>query len=100
MIRYSNSLNSFLQLTLEGKPSNVKVTIIKILIAIIMLILIAYLLITFSKKEEEPELKPAPNTTIDYNLLNAERNDGNIVMEDGTNAEVKDGVKRNTSIIF
>ena len=62
-----------------------------------MLILVAYLLITFSKKEEEPELKLAPNTTIDYNLLNVERSDGNIVMEDDTNAEVKDGVKRNTS---
>ena len=81
----------------EGKTSNIKVTIIKVAIAIIMLILVAYLLITFSKKEEEPELKPAPNTTIDYNLLNVERSDGNIVMEDDTNAEVKDGVKRNTS---
>ena len=67
----------------------------KFVIAILVVILIAYLIIVFTKKEDK--LKPAPNTTIDYNLLNVERSDGNIVMENETNAEVKDGVKRNTS---
>ena len=72
-----------------------KINMIKIIIAILIIVAIAYLIIRFSKPEEE--LKPAPNTTIDYNLLNVERSNGNIVMENEANAEVKDGVKRNTS---
>lgn len=74
---------------------SLRVNAAKCIVVVLIVIVIAYLIIAFSKKDEE--LKPAPNTSIDYNLLNVERSNGNIVMEDGTNAEVKDGVKRNTS---
>lgn len=82
---------------IEENRKEIKINVIKLLVIVLVIVIITYLLIAFTKKEEEPQLKPAPNTTIDYNLLNIERSDGNIVMENGTNAEVKDGVKRNTS---
>ena len=81
----------------EKNEKDIGTNVAKIVVIVLIVILIAYLLIAFSKKDEDKGLKPAPNTTIDYNLLNVERSNGNIVMEDGTNAEVKDGVKRNTS---
>lgn len=74
---------------------SLRVNAAKCIVVVLIVIVIFYLIIAFSKKDEE--LKPAPNTSIDYNLLNVERSNGNIVMEDGINAEVKDGVKRNTS---
>ncbi len=66
---------------------------VKCIIAVLVVIGIGYLIITFSKKG----LEPAPNTTIDYNSLNVEKSNGNIVMENDTNAEIKDGTKRNIS---
>ena len=81
----------------EKNEKDIGTNVAKFVVIVLIVILIAYLLIAFSKKDEDKELEPAPNTTIDYNLLNVERSNGNIVMEDGTNAEVKDGVKRNTS---
>lgn len=75
---------------------NLGMNVAKCIVVVLFVIAIAYLIIAFSKTGEE-KLAPAPNTTIDYNLLNVETSNGNIVMENDTNAEVKDGVKRNTS---
>lgn len=64
-----------------------------IIIALIAIILIIMYIISICNPKKE--MKPAPDVEIDYNLLNTEVNNGNITMQSETNAELKDGVKRN-----
>lgn len=69
-------------------------SIIKYILIILFLVIIIgliYFLIVIKQNSTNIE------TEINYNLLNVGKDNGNIIMQNETNAEVKDGVKRNIS---
>lgn len=70
-----------------------------IIISIIVIIIIVTILYFISGQDKEvtESNSVTDNLTIDYNLLDVERSNGNIVMENESYAEVIAGVKRNTS---
>lgn len=69
-------------------------TILKYILIIIFLVIIIGLIYFLTViKQNSTNIE----TEINYNLLNVEKDNGNIIMQNETNAEVKDGVKRNIS---